>query len=74
MALSTAHPAKFSHVVEMALAGEKGFQFNEILPPQFLGLDSLPRRIIHVQKSGGLDSIRKVIIDEVERELNRKSS
>ena len=74
VALSTAHPAKFSHAVEMALAEEKGFQFNEILPPQFLGLETLPRRIIHVQKSGGLDSVRKIIIDEVQKELNRKSS
>lgn len=70
LALSTAHPAKFSHAVEMALAEEKDFQFNDILPSQFVGLESLPRRVIHVQRSSGLDSVRKIIMDKVEKELN----
>lgn len=43
VALSTAHPAKFGHAVETALAEEKEFQFKDILPSQFLGLESLPR-------------------------------
>ena len=43
IALSTAHLAKFNHAVEMALA-----EFNDIFPPQFLGLEILPRRIVHV--------------------------
>ena len=74
VALSTAHPAKFSHTVELALAGEKEFHFNEILPPQLSGLDHLPRRVIHVHKSDGLAGIRKVIMDEVEKELKKTSS
>ena len=72
VALSTAHPAKFSRAVEMALAKEEGFQFKDILPPQFVGLEDLPRRQIHVQKSGDLDGIRKILIDEVEKELERQ--
>ena len=71
VALLTAHPAKFSHAVEMALAGEKEFHFNEILPPQLSGLDHLPRRIIHVHGSDGLAGIRKIIMDEVEKELKK---
>ena len=71
VALSTAHTAKFSHAVEMALAEEKGFQFKDILPSQFIGLEDLPRRLVYVQKSGGLDGIRKIIVDEVKKELDR---
>lgn len=74
VALSTAHPAKFSRAVEMALADLKGFEFRDILPPQFVGLEDLPRRQIHVQKSDNLDGIRKILIDEVEKELERRHS
>jgi threonine synthase len=34
--LLTAHPAKFSHTVEMALAEKREFQFKGILPSNFL--------------------------------------
>lgn len=70
VALSTAHPAKFSHAVEMALEKEKGFQFKDVLPSQFVGLEDLPRRLMHVQKRCGLDGIRMIIVDEVKKELN----
>ena len=74
VALSTAHPAKFSHAVEKALANEEGFQFNDILPPQFIGLEDLPRRYMQIQKSGGLAGIRKVLLEEVARELDGKDT
>ncbi len=74
IALSAAHPAKCSHIVEMALAEEKQFVFNEILPAQLSGLDHLPRRIIHVHKSDGLAGIGKVIMDGVKKELEKTSS
>ena len=74
VALATAHPAKFRNAVEMALKEEKAFQFKDVLPEQFIGLEDLPRRVIHVQKSGGLESIRKLIVKEVEKELNRNYS
>lgn len=70
VALATAHPAKFSHAVELALREEKGFHFEDVLPPQFVGLEDLPRRSTSVQKSSGLDGLRKIIVDEVERERN----
>lgn len=72
VALSTAHPAKFSGAVEKALESEKGFQFKEILPPQFIGLENLPKRRIYIQKSGGLEGIRTILMDEVRRELDGK--
>lgn len=65
VALSTAHPAKFNHAVDMALVDEQGFQFKDVLPSEFVGLEDLPRRLIHVQKSGGLDGVRKIIVDQV---------
>ena len=74
VALSTAHPAKFSRAVEMALAEEKAFQFNDILPPQLSWLDRLPRRAIRVHRSEGLDRIRKIIMDEVEKEMKETPS
>lgn len=72
VALSTAHPAKFSGAVEKALEKVKGFQFEEILPPQFIGLKDLPKRRICIEKSRGLEGIRKILMDEVRRELDRK--
>ena len=74
VALATAHPAKFSSAVEMALADADEFHFKDVLPPQFVGLEELPRRLRHVQKSGGLDGLRRVIVDEVKRELNVRHS
>ena len=47
---STGHPAKLSYAVELALAVDKGFQLNDILPPQFVGLEDLTRRGLHVKK------------------------
>ena len=71
VALATAHPAKFRSAVEMALKKEKAFQFKDVLPEQFIGLEDLPRNVIYVQKSGGLEGIRKLIVNEVGKELNR---
>lgn len=67
VALSTAHPAKFSRAVEIALAKEEEFHFNDILPPQLAGLDRLSRRVIRVQRSEGLNGIRKIIMDEMKK-------
>jgi threonine synthase len=69
VSLSTAHPAKFSKAVELALSEVKGFQFNSVLPPQFVGLESLPRKVIHVKKDSGLDGVRKTVVDQVNAEL-----
>ena len=71
VALATAHPAKFSGAVELALQGEAGFQFGDILPVQFAGLDKLPRRVIRVRMADGLEGIRRILLEEVERELER---
>ncbi|KAG8531698.1 uncharacterized protein KY384_003330 [Bacidia gigantensis] len=68
VALATAHPAKFSSAVELALKDANDFEFKDILPPQFVGLEELPRRVIYVKKSEGLDGLRKIIGKKVEIE------
>lgn len=74
VALATAHPAKFSRAVEMALGEEKGFRFKDLLPPQLVGLEDLPRRVTHVKMIDGLDGVRRVIIEEVRKELEAHGS
>ncbi|KAF2704469.1 tryptophan synthase beta subunit-like PLP-dependent enzyme [Pleomassaria siparia CBS 279.74] len=69
IALATAHPAKFSNAVERALSDENDhFQAN-ILPDEFKGLEDKPRRVSHVRKADGWEGVRRVVIAEVEAEL-----
>ena len=72
--LATAHPAKFSRAVKMALGEEEGFHFKYMLPPQFVGLEDLSRRVTHIKKSDGLDGVRRVIVEEVRKELEANES
>ena len=65
IALATAHPAKFSNAVELALKDEEGFEFQALLPEQFKGLDSLPRRVTAVQKSTALNGVSSLISSNV---------
>ncbi|KKY19927.1 putative threonine synthase [Phaeomoniella chlamydospora] len=71
ISLSTAHPAKFSGAVELALKDEKEFSFNDsVLPEEFKGLDTAERRVLKVCKEDvrGLKGIRDIIVKEVEKE------
>ncbi|KAE9964109.1 hypothetical protein BLS_008643 [Venturia inaequalis] len=72
VALSTAHPAKFSNAVELALSKHSGFDFQSVLPKEFVGLEDLPRRVTDVKRSEGLEGVRKLVIAEVEAELAGK--
>lgn len=69
ISLATAHPAKFSNAVELALKDESGFDFDKVLPEQFVGLDKLEKRVTDVKKSGGFEGIRTIVVKEVELEL-----
>ncbi|KAI9731395.1 MAG: threonine synthase [Cirrosporium novae-zelandiae] len=71
ISLSTAHPAKFSSAVELALKEEQGFSFEKILPQEFVGLEKKERRFVAVEKKLGLWGIRKVILDGVKGESER---
>ncbi|KAK3071193.1 threonine synthase [Teratosphaeriaceae sp. CCFEE 6253] len=59
VALATAHPAKFSHAVELALRDVEGFTFATVLPEQFVGLEGLERRVRVCGK--GWREVREVV-------------
>lgn len=65
IALATAHPAKFASAVEEALKDEKDFQFKNLLPEQFVGLEKMEKRVTHVKKADGIDGLRKLIRERV---------
>ena len=69
ISLATAHPAKFSNAVEQALPEDKAYYQEKVLPEEFKGLEDKPRRVSHVKKSDGFEGIRKVVVAEVEAEL-----
>ncbi|EXJ94236.1 threonine synthase [Capronia coronata CBS 617.96] len=68
VSLATAHPAKFAGAVELALKAEKGFDFNTVLPEQFVGLGEKERRVLKVSSKEGLPGIREIITREVNKE------
>ncbi|KAF2018743.1 threonine synthase-like protein [Aaosphaeria arxii CBS 175.79] len=74
ISLSTAHPAKFSNAVQDALQGEKGYSWEKIEPQEFKGLEDKPRRVSHVKKSDGWEGVRRVVVAEVEAELQAAES
>ena len=70
VALSTAHPAKFSAAVELALKSEKDFNFEEkVLPPDFVGLLQKQERITVVENSW--EQVREIVKNKVEEELEK---
>lgn len=69
ISLATAHPAKFSNAVEQALPEDKAYFVEKVLPEEFKGLEDKPRRVSHVKRSDGWEGVRKVVVAEVEAEL-----
>lgn len=68
ISLSTAHPAKFSHAVDLALAGVNSYNFEaHVRPVEFIGLESRERRVRHVEKAD-IELVRSVVEEELERE------
>ena len=68
ISLSTAHPAKFSGAVDLALRGEEGFDFEaKVLPKEFVGLEQKERRVSEVDNDW--KSVREVVKKQVEQEL-----
>lgn len=65
VALATAHPAKFAAAVDLALEAENGFQFKDVMPEDFLGLEKRERRVRAVGKGEGMEGVRKIIVEEV---------
>jgi len=74
MALATAHPAKFSSAVELALGQEDGFSFETVLPDQFVGLEKMERRCTIVKQGAGWEDVREIVTKEVEAEMEARSN
>lgn len=74
ISLATAHPAKFANAVHDALQHEKGYSWENVEPAEFKGLEDKPRRVSHVKKSDGWEGVRRVVIAEVEAELQAAES
>ncbi|KAL6855076.1 threonine synthase [Amphichorda felina] len=72
IALSTAHPAKFSGAVDMALRGEEGFDFEKnVRPTEFLGLEQREKRVSDVENDW--TKVRELVKAQVEEELKAES-
>lgn len=68
ISLSTAHPAKFNHAVDMALAGVNNYDFEaHVRPTEFIGLESRERRVRDVERAD-IELVRSVVEEELERE------
>ena len=73
VSLATAHPAKFANAVDLALKDEPGFNFDAVLPEQFVGLDEKEKKIIKVPANTDLAGIRELVTKEVEKEKQARN-
>lgn len=63
--LSTAHPAKFSEAVSLALQNEPGFNFDEeVLPEEFKKMMAAETKKIFA-KSNTIEEIKSIVIDQL---------
>ena len=69
ISLSTAHPAKFASAVDLALRSEDGYDFTEILPQEFVGLEQRESRVTPVGESAGWQGVKEIVKAELEQEL-----
>lgn len=68
ISLSTAHPAKFSEVVNKSLLDIEGYSFErDVLPDELKALASKEKRILLVEDPS-LEKIKEVIISELAKE------
>ncbi|PHH90463.1 hypothetical protein CDD83_3595 [Cordyceps sp. RAO-2017] len=67
ISLSTAHPAKFSAAVNLALADKDGFDFEKMLPQEFVELSQRETRVDTVENSW--EKVREVVMKQVEEDL-----
>ncbi|KAH8815503.1 threonine synthase-like protein [Xylogone sp. PMI_703] len=74
ISLSTAHPAKFAHAVDLALKEVPGFSFDKVLPEEFVGLEKKEKRLRHVPKEAGWEGVRSIVEEELKTELGELPS
>lgn len=72
ISMSTAHPAKFSHAVQLALKDEGSFDFDKtVLPPELHRLSQMEKRVTSVEDSWEI--VREIIKKHV-REYREEGS
>lgn len=69
ISLATAHPAKFVSSVDLALRSQNGYNFNEVLPPELVGIEERESRVTPVRAGAGWQGVREVVKAEVDQEL-----
>lgn len=68
ISLSTAHPAKFSGAVKLALKDSSSFNFEEqVLPAEFVALAQGERRVTSVENSW--EKVREIVKKQVDEDL-----
>lgn len=68
ISLSTAHPAKFSEVVNLALGDFEGYSFEkDVLPDELKRLSTLPKKIRLIEHAD-LKTIEDAIVEELAKE------
>lgn len=73
ISLSTAHPAKFSGAVDMALRGQEGFDFqSKVLPKEFVGLEKKEKRVSSVENKW--EAVRELVKKQVAEELKESAA
>jgi threonine synthase len=73
ISLSTAHPAKFSGAVKLALKDDSSFNFEEqVLPPEFVALALAERRVTMAENSW--EKVREIIKKQVDEDLKVEGS
>ncbi|ANB14744.1 threonine synthase THR4 [Sugiyamaella lignohabitans] len=68
VALSTAHPAKFSEAVNLALQGTDGYSFEaDVLPDEFKEMQTKETKKIFADKPD-IELLKSIIVDELAKE------
>jgi threonine synthase len=68
ISLSTAHPAKFSEAVNLALKDENGFDFEKrVLPPELASLAQMEKRVTTVENSW--ETVREIVKKQVAEDM-----
>lgn len=72
ISMATAHPAKFSQAVKLALKDENGFEFEKsVLPPELARLAQMEKRVITVENSW--ETVREIIKRQISKDGRNKS-
>lgn len=68
VSLATAHPAKFSEAVNLALHGLDGYTFDEVLPAEFVGLEKKEKRVIDLPTGKGWQGFGQIVDEKTSKE------